>query len=493
MKIFYFIAVLIVNSAISLSGQAGMYSESDIELQDLFIESHLEKQKANYNKQIELLKELVRRDRSAHIAYYEMARAYFQMENSALAESMLSKALKIDASNECYLSLMVEVQESQKKYAAAVGTATTLVKNFPDKQEYHFMLAKNHLSNGQSDEAIKTLLNFQNLTGLTEEISKRIFKIYDSKGKISEAIYTLKALSEKYPGNTRFLSNLAGYLLENGKKSEALRYYERLLQLDPDHPEANLVIAREEGPLNTSQGELSAIEAMIANENISLDDIIKELMPYMSNMDREGEQTEKLKNISLQLLEKYPSEAKTHAVRADILFYSGSISDSEQLYQKAIELDNSKYTLWDQWLINLWELENYNKMMLKSEEAIDFFPNQFYAWFYYALALQMIDNTEDAQEYLFEAKLIAGNKQNFKNACTILESWLDLKTIGSAERLSELSSLNLSQVYSPVLFDLLGEIYYSAGDAGKSKMFWNRAVEFGADEERINRKLGSLN
>jgi len=381
-----------------------------------------------------------------------------------LAESMLSKALKLDASNECYLSLMVEVQESQKKYAAAVGTATTLVKNFPDKQEYHFMLAKNHLSNGQSDEAIKTLLNFQNLTGLTEEISKRIFRIYDSKGKISEAIYTLKALSEKYPGNTRFLSNLAGYLLEKGKKSEALRYYERLLQLDPDHPEANLVIAREEGPLNTSQGELSAIEAMIANEN-----------------------------ISLQLLEKYPSEAKTHAVRADILFYSGSISDSEQLYQKAIELDNSKYTLWDQWLINLWELENYNKMMLKSEEAIDFFPNQFYAWFYYALALQMIDNTEDAQEYLFEAKLIAGNKQNFKNACTILESWLDLKTIGSAERLSELSSLNLSQVYSPVLFDLLGEIYYSAGDAGKSKMFWNRAVEFGADEERINRKLGSLN
>jgi len=114
MKIFYFIAVLTVNSAISLSGQAGMYSESDIELQDLFIESHLEKQKANYNKQIELLKELVRRDRSAHIAYYEMARAYFQMENSALAESMLSKALKLDASNECYLSLMVEVQESQK-------------------------------------------------------------------------------------------------------------------------------------------------------------------------------------------------------------------------------------------------------------------------------------------------------------------------------------------------------------------------------------------
>ena len=32
-----------------------MYSESDIELQDLFIESHLEKQKANYKKQIELL------------------------------------------------------------------------------------------------------------------------------------------------------------------------------------------------------------------------------------------------------------------------------------------------------------------------------------------------------------------------------------------------------------------------------------------------------
>jgi len=493
MKIFYFLKVFTFCSAISLSGQAGMYSESDIELQDLFIESHLEKQKGNYDKQIELLKEVVRRDRSAHIAYYEMAKAYLQKENSELAESMLSKALRIDQSNEWYLSLMVETQETQKKYDGAVVTAKKLVDIFPDNQDYHFLLAKNYLSNGQSDQAVKTLLNFQNSKGISEEISKRIFRIYDTTGKISEAIYTLKSLSDKYPRNTRFLSNLAGYLLENGNKEEAVMYYNRLLQLDPDHPEANLVIAREEGPSNTSGGELSAIEKMIGNQNIGLDDIIKELMPYMSNMNREGEQTEKLKNISLLLLEKYPTEAKTHAVRADILFYSGSISESEQLYQRAVEIDNSKYTLWDQWLINLWELENYNKMMLKGEEAIDLFPNQFYAWLYYALALQMTDNNQDAQEYLFEATLIAGNNQYYKDACSILKNWFELKATGSVEKLSELSGLDLSHLYSPVLFDLLGDIYYSAGDANKSKMYWNQALEFGSDQKRIKRKLGSLN
>lgn len=493
MKIFYFLAFFTFYSAISLSGQAGMYSESDIELQDLFIESHLEKQKGNYDKQIELLKEVVRRDRSAHIAYYEMARSYQQMENSELAESMLSKALRIDPSNEWYLSLMIETQETQKKYGDAVSTAKKLVENYPDNQDYHFLLAKNYLSNGQSDEAIKTLLNYQNLNGISEEISKRIFRIYDTTGKVSEAIYTLKSLYEKFPGNIRFLSNLAGYLLENGKKAEALKYYNRILELDPDHPEANLVIAREENPSKSSEGGLSAIETMIANENINLDDIIKELMPYMSNMNREGQRTDKLKNISQLLLEKYPSEAKTHAVRADILFYSGSISDSEKLYQKAIELDNSKYTLWDQWLINLWEIEDYNKMMLKGEEAIDLFPNQFYAWFYYALALHKTGQIEDAQEYLFEAKLVAGNKPYYKNACSILENWFDMKATGSVEALSDLSRLDLSQIYSPVLFDLLGDIYHSAGDANKTKMFWNQALEFGADHERIKRKLGSLN
>lgn len=473
-------------------GQAGIYSESDIELQDLFIEAQLEKQKGNTEKQIELLREVTRRDRTADAAYFEMAQAYLQTGNAELAESNIRKALNLEPGNEWYLKLQLDILNQRKNYSSAIATAEKLVEMFPSKRAYHFSLAESQKEAGKSADAIQTLLSFQEMKGITEDISKRIFEIHDADNNIEKATATLRQLSEAHPGNVRFLVNLAGYMYKHNQKKEALACYRRILELDPDNAEANLTLTRESHDEQAGIGGLASIEKMISNAAIPLDDIVKEMMPFISNMNREGAQTDKLLELSLQLLERFPDDAKTHAVRADILFYSGNVRESEKMYASAIAIDDSKYTLWDQWLVNLWELEDYTKMRNKAQEAVDYFPNTFNAWLYYSLALEKSAEPHDARQILSEASLIAGRSPAFKDAVVIAETWFELRH-NQEVTTDKLTQINDSDIISPVLLDILGDIYLSSGKAEKSRKYWKSALNYGASQERIKIKLGTLN
>ena len=486
----FIVAFFILFSGFALA-QPGIYTEADIEIQALFIDAQLEKQKGNPEKQIELLKEVIKRDRTADAAYFELARAYALIGNNELAEKNGRRAYTLDTYNVWYISLLIDIYEDSNKHSDAIQLCHVLIAMESNEDKHYQRLAFNQLRSGNADQAIATLEDLENKRGVQEDISKKIFEIYHNSGDIEKAASTLRKLSQEFPYNVRFLGNLAGYLYDNGLKDQAVREYERLLQLDPDNAEASLVLAKEKN--NGQVTKLMAIEDLCENESIPLDNIIQELMPYMANMQRDGEDTNSLKRISQKLLERYPEDAKTHAVRADILFYAGDLAESEKRYEKAIELDDSKYTLWDQWLINLWELENYKKMRNKSLLAIDYYPNQVNPMIYYAIASYKLGDADEAEDFLMEAKFIAGNNAKYLNAINVVNTWLQKSELSNEEIKDELEAIDDMLIYNPLFFELKGDLYHKLLDSSRSKENWNRAVEMGADKDRIQKKLHSIN
>lgn len=485
---------LLLLSLLSLSGisQAGIYTEGDIELQDMFIEAQLEKHKNNTDAQIALLKEVTRRDKSAHAAYYELSRAYFLKEDNEAAEANIRKAIQLDPGNEWYHIQLIDVYEAQGNFKKAIDANNALIQLFPDNMEYIERLAFYHLKTKNVKAAIDNLLKIQNRKGIQESISKKIFNIYDKEGETDKAIEALETLSSAYPGNVRFMNNLAGYLLDKNQKEKALEIYEHSLEIDPDNSVAHLALSREKSSNNSDSG-LNTIAELIDNNSVALDDIIQELVPYMANMSRDGAQTEQLVNLSEKLIERFPNEAKTMSVRADILFYSGQIVQSEKLYESAVRTDDSKFTLWDQWLLNLWELGNYTKMMDVAMDAIDLFPNQVNAYFFYSVAAFKRNDKHEALDYLAEAKLIAGKNENFQTAHFILDNWMNLDKLDNSSFISSMNEVKEINIYNPMLFDILGEIYLHLNLPEKTREYWRKAINFGADKVRIEQKMGNLN
>ncbi len=467
-------------SCYSLMAQPGMYNESDIEFQTLFLEAQHAKLTGDTEEQIKLLNAVIKRDKNSHAAYFELARTYDLLGNAELAQKNAEKAHKLDARNEWYLLVLAEIYEGSDQVQAAIDTYHKIHGINPNNPTTYHKLAQLQLRNKNVIEAVASLEALQELQGVDEESSRRIFDMHKAAGNEKKAIETLEKLIVAYPDNTRYMGNLASYFGEIGKEKKALQVYEEILKVDPTDSKALRVISKS----NASGEGLSAITGLLSNVNLSLDDKIQELMPYVSTMNQEGQTTKELDDISSQLVEEYPKEAKVHALRADILFYQGKFQDAEQSYAKALQIDDGKYALWQQYMQTLWELEKYTDLANSSEEAIDLYPNKVNSFLYHCLALSKT-NKKGTEDLIMEAGFIAGKSEILKTQITIVDNWLNLNSVNK----DLVTNTNLKLLKEPLYLELVGDLYAAIKDNNTAKRLWKEAIKLGSSADRINSKL----
>ena len=264
----------------------------------------------------------------------------------------------------------------------------------------------------------------------------------------------------------------------------------KILEIDPQDQTALLALAQQKIKSSPSNSSLSNLSLLMDNKSISIDAKIKELIPYMAKMPLSNEDNMILKKISENLIKSYPEEAKSFAVRGDILFYLGEFADSEKAYNQAIKLDDKKYLVWDQWILNLWELEDYKKMEKVSLDAIDFFPNKVNAYLYHAIALKQNKKIDQAFEMLEEASFISGENPKLISLINITTNWINLDNLTTDEITNSVTRINEGQITNAIHFELLGDIYKHILEFAKSKSYWETAIKLGANSTRINKKMG---
>ena len=310
-----------------------------------------------------------------------------------------------------------------------------------------------------------------------------------------KALQTLSTLTTVYPDNERFLQNLGSYLHDLGRIEESNNAFKKLLAINPDNTAANIAMSKamakgSKDDLNSSDN-VSTLIPIIDNMEIPLDNKIQELMPYLSKIQKDDPNITSLIEISEKLIKNYPTDAKAHAVRGDVLFYSGDLDASEIAYEKAITIDNRKYTLWDQWMINLWQNDKMKKLKTVSYDALDYFPNQVNAFVIHAVALTRNNQIGEADGYLDEAGFIAGKSQSLKAAVQIGKYWSHISENDKQELSTFLSTLNHTDLSNPLYLELIGDLYESIDDQKNSKKLWETAIELGAKESRLKKKIGA--
>jgi len=473
------IIVLVIWTAMVFA-QAGMYTESDVEYQTLFIEAQEAKYKGDTDKQEKILKEVIKRNKGAHAAYYELAQMYFLERDNEKALSNAKKAHNLDIQNEWYLLLLAEINESSLQISDASACYSKLKSISPNNPAVYHKLAQLLLTDSKPDQAIAELEELQHNLGIEEETSRRLFDIYKAQGDTKGAIKTLNALCQSNPDNTRLLANKASYLKEIGQSKKALAVYKEILEIDPLHNRATLAVNKSK---TTQDGDKkSRLTAIIENKNITLDDKIKEMMPLVSRINKKNNNND-LAAIADNLVEQYPDNAKVYALRGDINFYLSDYNAASSDYQKAINIDDSKYSLWSQYMQTLWELEDYKTMEKISYDAVDYFPNKVEAFISHAVALHK-SKQSGAEGLLAEAGFIAGNNTLLKNKLTIVSEWLK----GTHADINKLPQVDDKDLYLPLMPELIGDIYSSSNSSKNANKYWDLSIHLGANPKRIEKK-----
>lgn len=385
--------------------------ESDVQLQQRFIEANLEKILGNYDKAIAIYEEIQKEDRKNPAPAYELARIYDLQSDNDKAIRYARSAVSLDERNLWYKKFLADLYQKTGRYKDAAELYETMVAQEPQNEELYYRWAFFLIKDEEFNQALKAYDALESENGLSEEVIRHKHVLYVQMGNKRKAAQELERLIEAFPRETEYRHLLAEFYLKSGDAGDARGVYEEILEIDPEDAKAKLALADDKGRNNRANDGLAAqLRPVFEDPEVDIDLKIRRIMPFIQEVANSGnrQMADELLQLTEILEQTHPNEAKAFSASGDLLYYTGRPAEALQKYERTLELDDTVYLVWEQVMYIHYEARNFKRLQVVSEEVMDFFPNKARAYYFNAVAYHELDDPEEATGLLEQALLMAG-------------------------------------------------------------------------------------
>lgn len=391
--------------------QTKLFTKHDIDVNHYFVNANKEKLLGNTEDAIRLFKKCLQIDPNNAAAAYELSIIALNANDFQNAELFSRKAYNINPENEWYAILFVESLQRNKKPGEAIKVYQKLIKSFPERSDIYYDFADCYLRMNKPDEAIEIYDELEKKTGVNAELSLQKEKIFVRMGKFEKAVEEINKLIASAPDDAKYYGILAELYAANNKDAEAVETYQKALKIDADNPYINLSFSEYYRQKRDYPKGFIYLEKAFNSEELDIDSKVKILLSYYVV----SEKSEELKAQSLtlcdMLIKAHPKEAKAYSVAGDFYYRDKKLEKAKEYFGKAVELDKSKYIIWNQLLIIESELQQFTEMIKHGKEAVELFPNEPTVYLLLGIAYLQEKNPSEALIVLNQGKnLIIDNK-----------------------------------------------------------------------------------
>lgn len=340
--------------------------------------------------------------------HYMIAQIYNKQRNWYKALDFGQKAIKFNDQNKYYYELVAGIYEQKQDFNEAIKVYQSLLKKYPQFVEYNYSLANFYTNLGKYEEALKSYEKIEKAFGMSDDVTSAKQQLLLKQNKLEEAIKEGKKLIDAYPDDQRILMMQIELLISNEKFSEAENLVSDMLKKDPSNPYATLVLSDISAAKGDTVTSKKYLYQAFGNSDVNIDAKVGIIFSKLRQLPNENlrKQCDELSEI---LVKTHTNDAKSYAIRGDVLSISSQNKDALSSYLKSIAIDNSQFKVWQQ--INLidHELQLFDSMKVHSEKAIEVFPNQSFFWFYNGLAYQFKKDYRKSAVAFEEGKKLSFN------------------------------------------------------------------------------------
>ncbi|WP_436515033.1 tetratricopeptide repeat protein [Ekhidna sp. To15] len=310
------------------------------------------------------------------------------------------QAIELDPRNKYYRLGLARIYQSIGFYMDAAKTYEGLLEYFPAEENALYELAELYQLTGRREEMFKVFDQIESQLGVKEEITREKQRIYMKEGKLDEVIAEYDKLIDAYPNESSYKSELINFLIQNKKldrAEEAIADYEA-----SESPSSRITMMKSELAWMRGDREKSIQLLSQAFETNSID--FNSKFQIISNylvMSPDAETRSKLTLIAIQLADQYQEEFKAQAFVGDMLYQDGKSQEAVSYYLKAVKLNATNYSVWQNILNVEADLNQYDSVVVHAEKALEYFPNQALLYYFagtghlinndYTKAVRMLD------------------------------------------------------------------------------------------------------
>jgi tetratricopeptide (TPR) repeat protein len=364
--------------------------------EELFIEALKQKVVGNPQKAVLYLNSCLEIDPNSSAAMYELANMHIANNDLYSASKLLEKATAINPQNKWFKILLTRIYQQTGKNAEAATLFDQLSKMDPENLEYIYLKADELAKAKKYDEAIRVLNELEKKTGINEQVSTAKQEILIQAGKIKEAYAEIQRLITSNPSDTRYYGLLADMYNDQGDKENALKYYRKIQEMEPDNGFVNFSLSN----FYIEKGDtLEAVQYILkgfANEKVDIDTKLQLYLLYTGENTKVKLKPEQMEEMIHVLLKNNEGDFRVNTLYADYLIKSKRSKEAREQLLKVIEKGESDFSLWEQILYLDNDLQDWLALFDHGKQALDRFPSQAQFYFLRAVGALQLNKYADA-------------------------------------------------------------------------------------------------
>jgi len=340
---------------------------------ELFHEGLRTKERRQYENAITIFEACISQNKNDDAAYFALSQLYGYTNQKEKSIAALERAATIDPKNEYYTQDLAIKYLATNNFKLASQTYQKLLKINPQNPDWLISYSECLLKSNKLKEAFETMEQLQLVLGETPEIVIEKYKIKRYLQQDKEAEQLLLKAIEKFPADKELLAQLIDFYFETKNDDAAVKLLFKLAKADPNNGNVHLTLAQyflERGDkVNTYQELKLAFKC----PEVSLETKTKSISYFL---EKQVTLDTQVVELAVQLTKDHPTEAKVFALLGDIQSKNGKDTSALNSYHKAIELEPSHYSIWEEIVIMEYEFRQYQQLYTDCKKAIELFPTK---------------------------------------------------------------------------------------------------------------------
>lgn len=493
--------------------------------QNFYFEGLKEKALGNYPEAIEHFDRCLKMVPDHPPTLYEKSQILEAARDYEGALALMEKAVAGEPDNRWFRDHLATLYQRVDNYPGAAEQYLRLTENYPGVPEYAYELANMYLYADELEKAAGVYDTLENRMGFNEDLTKQKYKIYLQLEDTDRARGEVEKLLASDPEEVQYYNMLANLYQQEGNIEKAIETIEALRTRFPDDPMVYLTLADYYREAGDREKSFEALQTAFANPSLDIDNKINILLTYY-RLSNGNEQATKEAYSLLELTEQaHPEEAKVYAMYGDFLMRDEKIERARDKYKKAIELDDTRFLIWNQLLFIHYEKGDTLALLEDSKRAIDLFPNQPIVYFFNGMSNLQLENYQDAVLSLEQGQgLVVENPQlqfqffanlgdSYYHMGKHQQAWMNYERALRIDPESDFVLNNYAYYLSlqkqdlekakkmafscvkrnpdePTYLDTYGWVLYQMGDYQNARTYLERAVKNGGTQGEVLEHLG---
>lgn len=401
--------------------------EKEKEFEYLFIEGLKQKMLANPQKAVQLFSSCLEIKPNSAAAMFELANIHASNNDITSATLLLEKAITINSENKWYKILLARLFQQSKRFSEAANIYKDLYQNYPDKIDYLYFNAMMLSSAEMFDEAIEAYNLLEKEVGMNEQISVAKQQLFVSSGSVDKAFDEIWKLIDSNPVETKYFGLLADLYLSQDDKENALKYYQKILELEPQNGFVHFSLAsfyQESGDIEKA---FDHTKTGFKSKKVELGTKLQ--LYLMLTANRAQTELEDGKNVTLNkiLIESHPDDSRVYTLYAEYLLRNQNLIEARAQLEKALELFDADYLIWERLLFIDNDLQDWEGLYNHSKSALELFPNQPQVYFLNGVASLQLNKLQETFDICDEGLDIVVDNPPLEGQFTLLKAEANYK------------------------------------------------------------------